>query len=163
MAKQKKKDKTNVMRLLDQEGLDYTPNTYDVSDGIVDGLSVAKKIGQDPDTVFKTLVCQGHSGQYAVFVIPVAHELDLKKGAKAAGEKSMAMIHQRDLLPLTGYVHGGCSPVGMKKAFATHIHESGKDLQRLYVSGGRVGTQVGLAPQDLAHLVHASFADLIKA
>ena len=112
--------------------------------------------------MFKTLVTQGKSGRYYVFVVPVEAELDLKKAARAAGEKSVAMIHQKELLPLTGYVHGGCSPVGMKKAFPTFLHESAAGLNRICVSGGRVGAQIELAPDDLVRVVSCAFADLVS-
>ncbi|MEG1431846.1 Cys-tRNA(Pro) deacylase [Eubacterium sp.] len=153
-------DKTNVMRLLDQAHVAYESNFYAVDDGALDGLSVAKKIGQDPAVVYKTLVCQGQSGNFCVFVIPVGAELALKKGAKAAGEKSIAMIPQKILLPTTGYIHGGCSPIGMKKNFPTFIDTTAQNLSTMYVSAGKIGTQVGLSPQDLAHLSGASFSDL---
>jgi Cys-tRNA(Pro)/Cys-tRNA(Cys) deacylase len=153
-------DKTNVMRLLDQAGIAYAHNTYAIDDGAIDGLSVARKIGQDPDTVFKTLVCQGHSGDFKVFVIPVGLELNLKKGAKAAGEKSIAMIPQKILLPTTGYIHGGCSPIGMKKPFATFIHQTAQGLDTIFVSAGKKGVQVGVNPCDLAGFTGAAFADL---
>lgn len=155
-------DKTNVMRLLDQAHVAYESNFYTVDDGALDGLSVAKKIGQDPATVYKTLVCQGHSGNFCVFVIPVGTELALKQGAKAAGEKSIAMIPQKILLSTTGYIHGGCSPIGMKKAFPTFIDATAQNLSMMYVSAGKVGTQVGLSPQDLAHLSGASFIALTQ-
>ncbi|MDD4508371.1 MAG: Cys-tRNA(Pro) deacylase [Eubacteriaceae bacterium] len=164
MSKKKKKDasKTNVMRILDQAHLAYTAHYYDVSDGALDGLSIALKIGENPAEVFKTLVCQGHSGDFRVFVIPVGEELDLKKAARASGEKAVAMIHQKDLLPNTGYIHGGCSPVGMKKPYATFIDTSAEDQGVIYVSGGKVGTQVGLDPQALARFTGARFAPLTR-
>ena len=115
--------KTNVMRMLDKEKVPYTPHTYDHGDGAIDGASVAAKMGQDPARVFKTLVTQGAGKSYFVFVVPVLAELDLKKAAKAVGEKSIAMLPQKKLLPLTGYVHGGCSPVGMSKHFPTYFAE----------------------------------------
>ena len=123
MAK-KDKNKTNVMRILDKAKLPYTPHEYEHGDGAVDGVTVAARLGQNVEEVFKTLVCHGHSGDYCVFVIPVAEELDLKKAARAAGEKSVEMIHVKDINAVTGYVRGGCSPIGMKKAFKTVFHES---------------------------------------
>ena len=163
MSKKKQHhDKTNVMRLLDQAHVSYEANYYSTDDGALDGLSVAKKIGQNPDMVFKTLVCQGHSGNFCVFVVPVAEELNLKQGAKAAGEKSIAMIPQKILLPTTGYIHGGCSPLGMKKAFPTFIDSSAESQEMMYVSAGKIGTQVGLSPKDLAALSHAEFAQIAK-
>ena len=149
-------EKTNVMRLLDQKKIAYTPHFYDP--GTTDGVSVAAMTGEDPACVFKTLVTEGASKRNYVFVIPVCCELELKLAAKAVGEKSIAMIRQAQLQPLTGYVHGGCSPVGMKKQFRTVIHESARDLPQMLVSAGRVGAQVELAPRDLAALVRAEFA-----
>lgn len=149
-------DKTNVMRVLEQKKIRYTPHFYDPD--AVDGMSVAAFAGRDPAVVFKTLVTHGASGRYYVFVIPVCRELDLKKAAKAAGEKSIAMIRQAELLPLTGYIHGGCSPVGMKKLFPTVLDDSARALPQILVSAGRVGAQVELAPEDLAALVRARFA-----
>ena len=134
MAKNKE-EKTNVMRTLDQRKVPYTPHTYDPN-GPVDGVSVAAGLGMDPANVFKTLVAKGASGAYYVFDIPVAESLDLKKAARAVGEKSVAMIHQKELLPLTGYVHGGCSPVGMKKLFPTVFHQTAAELPRIIVSAG---------------------------
>ena len=148
-------EKTNVMRILDQKKITYIPHEYDP--GTTDGKSVAALTGRDPATVFKTLVTVGASKRNYVFVIPVHLELDLKKAAKAVGEKSIAMIRQAELLPLTGYVHGGCSPVGMKKQFKTVIDQSAQELSRMLVSAGRVGAQVELAPVNLAELVRAEF------
>ena len=128
MAKNKE-EKTNVMRVLEQKKLAYTPHSYPHEEGVaVDGVTVAKSMGFDPAQVFKTLVARGASGQYYVFDVPVAESLDLKKAAKAVGEKSIEMLHQKELLPLTGYVHGGCSPVGMKKLFPTVFHSSVENL-----------------------------------
>ena len=148
-------EKTNVMRVLDQKKIPYIAHEYD--SGTTDGKSVAALTGQNPATVFKTLVTVGASKRNYVFVIPVHLELDLKKAAKAVGEKSIAMIKQAELLPLTGYIHGGCSPVGMKKQFRTVIHESAAELPQMLVSAGRIGAQVELAPADLAKLVRAEF------
>ncbi len=158
MAKQKE-EKTNVMRVLEQKGVAYTPHTYP-TDGSIDGASVAAYLGQDPEHVFKTLVARGASGGYYVFDIPVEDTLDLKKAAKAVGEKSIAMIHQKELLPLTGYIHGGCSPVGMKKQFPTVFHETAEILDTICVSAGKIGYQVEVAPADLIALVGAKTADL---
>ena len=158
MAKQKE-EKTNVMRVLEQKGVDYTPHTYP-TDGSIDGASVAGYLGQDPECVFKTLVARGASGGYYVFDIPVEDTLDLKKAAKAVGEKSIAMIHQKELLPLTGYIHGGCSPVGMKKQFPTVFHETAEILDTICVSAGKIGYQVEVNPADLMALVGAKTADL---
>ena len=158
MAKQKE-EKTNVMRVLEQKGVAYTPHTYP-TDGSIDGASVAGYLGQDPEHVFKTLVARGASGGYYVFDIPVEDTLDLKKAAKAVGEKSIAMIQQKELLPLTGYIHGGCSPVGMKKQFPTVFHETAEILDSICVSAGKIGYQVEVAPADLIALVGAKTADL---
>ena len=153
-------EKTNVMRILDQKKIPYTAYTYPRGDTPPDGVTVAKLTGLDPDTVFKTLVTVGASKKNYVFVIPVTGELDLKAAAKAVREKSIVMIKQSELLPLTGYIHGGCSPVGMKKAFPTVIDTSAEKLEAMTVSAGKVGFQVRLAPADLAKLVRAAFAPL---
>lgn len=158
MAK-KKDEKTNVMRLLDQHAIPYTAHTYP-ADGPIDGVSVAAFLGQDPEQVFKTLVTKGASGNYYVFDIPVAENLDLKKAARAVGEKSIAMIPQKELLPLTGYIHGGCSPVGMKKLFPTVFHETVELFDTICVSAGKVGAQVEVAPGDLMTLLGAKSADV---
>ena len=155
-----KEEKTNVMRTLEQKKIAYTPHEYP-ADGPVDGVSVAAYLNQDPEQVFKTLVTKGAGGGYYVFDIPVAENLDLKKAAKAVGEKSIAMLPSRDLLPLTGYVHGGCSPVGMKKLFPTVFHESCLSLDLMMVSAGRIGFQVAVKPGDLIGLVRARTADVV--
>ena len=160
MAKQKD-EKTNVMRILDQKEIPYTHHTYPHEEGeAVDGVTVAGIIGRDPECVFKTLVARGASGALYVFDIPVADSLDLKKAAKAVGEKSVAMLHQKELLPLTGYVHGGCSPIGMKKQYPTVFHETAEILDTITVSAGKIGCQVELSPTDLIGLVGAETADL---
>ncbi len=156
----KKEDKTNVMRLLDQAGVAYVPHSYPHEDGAVDGVTVARMTGQDPDRVFKTLVTKGASGNYYVFPIPVGAALDLKKAAKAAGEKSVAMLPQRELLPLTGYVHGGCSPVGMKKRFPTIFDETCLLFDTILVSAGKIGYQVEVDPEALMELVGGTAADV---
>ena len=155
-------EKTNVMRVLDQKKVPYTPHHYAHPDGAVDGVSVAALIDRDPASVCKTLVTQGASKKYHVFVIPVQKELDLKAAAKAVGEKSIEMIRQAQLLPLTGYVHGGCSPVGMKKQFPTVLDASVEHLDTIVVSAGKIGAQVELAPADLAGLVRGRFAPVSK-
>ena len=156
-----KTEKTNVMRLLEQKKVPYTAHTYPHDgEAAPDGVSVAAMLGQDPAAVFKTLVVKGASGGYYVFDIPVAATLDLKKAAKAVGEKSIAMLPQKELLPLTGYVHGGCSPVGMKKQFPTVFHETAVLYDTICVSAGKVGAQVELAPQALLDLLGASAADI---
>ncbi len=144
--------KTNALRILAAAGVPFTAREYDVSDGEIDGLSVAAKIGRAPDTVFKTLVAVGKTGGHHVFVIPVDCQLNLKKAAVAAREKNIEMIKMKDLEPLTGYVHGGCSPVGMKKPFPVYIEEAALLLDAMTVSAGRVGAQAELAPQDLARV-----------
>lgn len=160
MAKSKE-EKTNVMRVLEQKKIAYTAHTYPHEEGVaVDGVTVAQSMGFDPASVFKTLVARGAKGQFYVFDVPVAANLDLKKAAKAVGEKSIEMLHQKELLPLTGYVHGGCSPVGMKKLFPTVIDKTAEDLETMIVSAGKIGYQVELAPHDLAALVRAKFADI---
>lgn len=159
MAKQKE-EKTNVMRVLEQKKIPYVPHTYPFGESAPDGVTVARSLGQRPETVFKTLVTKGASGAYYVFDIPVEKTLDLKKAAKAVGEKSVAMLAAKDLLPLTGYVHGGCSPVGMKKQFPTVFHESCLTEETICVSAGKVGFQVELKPQELIALVRASTADV---
>ena len=158
MAKERD-NKTNVMRVLEARGISYTAHTYP-ADGPIDGVSVAKMLGQDPECVFKTLVTKGASGAYYVFDIPVAENLDLKKAAKAVGEKSIAMLPQKELLPLTGYVHGGCSPVGMKKQFPTVFHETVEIIDTIMVSAGKIGFQVECTPADLLGLLDAATADV---
>lgn len=161
MAK-KDKNKTNVMRILDKAKLPYTPHEYDHEDGAVDGVTVAARLGQKVEEVFKTLVCHGHSGDYCVFVIPVAEELDLKKAARAAGEKSVEMIPVRDINSVTGYVRGGCSPIGMKKSFKTVFDGSCKNIHHIIVSAGKIGYQIELEPEALVAFVRGSVADIIK-
>ena len=155
-----KEEKTNVMRTLEQKKIAYTPHEYP-ADGPVDGVSVAAYLNQDPEQVFKTLVTKGASGAYYVFDIPVAENLDLKKAAKAVGEKSVAMLPQKELLPLTGYVHGGCSPVGMKKQFPTVFHETALLHGTICVSAGKIGHQVECDPNALIALLRAKTADVI--
>ena len=155
-----KEEKTNVMRTLDQKKIPYIAHSYD-PDGPIDGVSVAQILGQPPEQVFKTLVTKGAGGGYYVFDIPVAENLDLKKAAKAVGEKSIAMLPQKELLPLTGYVHGGCSPVGMKKQFPTVFHETVELFDTICVSAGKVGFQVEVEPQALMQLLRADAADVI--
>lgn len=154
--------KTNVMRMLDKEKVPYTPHTYDHGDGAIDGASVAAKMGQDPARVFKTLVTQGAGKSYFVFVVPVLAELDLKKAAKAAGVKSVAMIHVADINKVTGYIRGGCSPVGMKKQFVTVYDESCLAQPTIMVSGGRIGTQVECAPADLIKVTRGKTAAITQ-
>ena len=158
MAKEKD-NKTNVMRVLEARGIAYTAHTYP-ADGALDGVSVANMLGQDVECVFKTLVTKGASGAYYVFDIPVTENLDLKKAAKAVGEKSIAMLPQKELLPLTGYVHGGCSPVGMKKQFPTVFHETVEIIDTIMVSAGKIGFQVQCDPAELLALLDAATADV---
>ncbi len=157
----KNNEKTNVMRVLDSKKIPYTAHTYD-PDPTKTGVEIAAILGEDADCVFKTLVTQGKTGRYYVFVIPVKEELDLKKAAKASGEKAISMIKQKDLLPLTGYVHGGCSPIGMKKQFPTFIHQTAAGLDHIFVSAGKVGFQAELAPQDLIRVSGCRVADLVE-
>lgn len=152
--------KTNVMRLLDQKKIKYTAREYPHSDAPVDGVTAAALMGQDPARVFKTLVARGASKKIYVFDIPAAAELDLKKAAKAVGEKSIAMVHVSEITALTGYVRGGCSPVGMKKQYPTVFHETAAGLDTVIVSAGRIGFQVELAPADLIGLVRGAYADI---
>lgn len=153
--------KTNVMRLLDQKKIKYTAREYPHSDAPVDGVTAAALMGQDPARVFKTLVARGASKKIYVFDIPAAAELDLKKAAKAVGEKSIAMVHVSEITALTGYVRGGCSPVGMKKQYPAVFHETAAGLDTVIVSAGRIGFQVELAPADLIGLVRGAYADII--
>ena len=155
-----KEQKTNVMRILDQKKVPYTPHEYPHGDGPVDGATVAALLGQDPARVFKTLVTVGASRRNYVFDIPVWKELDLKKAAKAVGEKSIAMIPVGEITALTGYVRGGCSPIGMKKQFQTVFDESALDHDTVCVSAGRLGAQVELAPEALIRLVRATVSDI---
>ena len=162
MAKNKE-EKTNVMRVLEQKKIAYSAHTYPHEEGVaVDGITVAQSMGFDPAIVFKTLVARGAKGQFYVFDVPVAENLDLKKAAKAVGEKSIEMIHQKELLPLTGYVHGGCSPVGMKKLFPTVIDASAENLETMIVSAGKIGYQVQLSPGDLQKMLPLKCCDVIK-
>ena len=157
----KAEDKTNAVRLLEQKRLTFTLHTY-APDKALSGQEVAAVLGQDPDTVFKTLVTVGRSGGHYVFMVPVCHELDLKKAAAAVGEKSIAMIKDKELLPLTGYIHGGCSPIGMKKFFTTTIHETAPLYDTIFFSGGRIGFQIELPFADLAKVIRVQCADIIK-
>ena len=156
----KKEEKTNVMRVLDGKKIAYESHTYE-PDATMTGEEIAGILGEDPAKVFKTLVTQGKSGAYYVFVVPVREELDLKKAAKVSGEKAVSMIKQKDLLPLTGYVHGGCSPIGMKKQFPTFFHETASAFERVFVSAGKVGFQIELAPDDLISISGGKLADIV--
>lgn len=149
--------KTNAMRILETLKVPYTMHTYDPG-GEIDGISVAEKLGQNKEQVFKTLVTKGRSGEHYVFVIPVAEELDLKAAAHSVSEKSVEMIHVKDIQKVTGYIRGGCSPLGMKKQFRTVIDESAKAQPTMIVSGGKIGFQMELTPEDLANSIGAAFA-----
>lgn len=153
-------EKTNVMRIFDQKKLDYKPHFYGDT-GAVSGVDVANALGEEPHSVFKTLVTVGKSKKNYVFMIPVCEELDLKKAAKAVGEKSIEMIKSKELLPLTGYIHGGCSPVGMKKLFTTTIHSTAENFERIFFSGGKIGCQVETTLENLKKIVPVRIADII--
>jgi len=155
----KNNDKTNVMRILEQKKIPYTSHSYIDTDAI-SGTEVATVLGENPLRVFKTLVTQGASKTYFVFLVPVEKELDLKKAAKAVGEKSIGMIKSKDLLPLTGYIHGGCSPIGMKKQFRTVLHETAQLFDTILFSAGKIGYQVELSPEALQKAVPYTYADL---
>lgn len=154
-----KEVKTNAMRILDRNKLDYTEHAYKC-DGFVDGVTISEKLGQPLEKVFKTLVTVGKSKRYFVFVIPVAEELNLKKAAASVGEKSVEMIHVKDITAITGYVRGGCSPIGMKKQFKTVIDITAKPQNTIIFSGGRLGAQIEMNPLDLASLTGAEFDDI---
>jgi Cys-tRNA(Pro)/Cys-tRNA(Cys) deacylase len=154
--------KTNAMRILDAKKVSYEMLTYDNKDGKIDGVSVAKKIGRNPKEVYKTLVAQGTSNNIYVFVIPVAAELDLKKAAKAAAEKKIEMVPVKDIQKWTGYIRGGCSPIGMKKEYQTFIDESCLQIDSIIVSAGKIGVQIVLAPAKLKELTNAEITHLIK-
>lgn len=158
MAKQEQK--TNVMRILSQAKIDYKHYCYEET-GAVSGLEVANVLNQNPEQVFKTLVTVGKTGNHYVFVVPVNCELDLKKAAKVVNDKSVDMIKSKELLPLTGYIHGGCSPIGMKKFFKTVVHESAKNFETIIFSAGKIGYQVEVSPTDLAKVIEYTFADII--
>lgn len=155
------KVKTNAMRILDSKKVKYSMLSYDVSDDHVDGISVAKKIGRDVSEVYKTLVAHGTSKNIYVFVIPVHENLDLKKAAKVSGEKKVEMIHVSDINKLTGYIRGGCSPVGMKKLYKTFINETAKKLDNIIVSAGKIGYQIEINPMDLQKVINCKFEDII--
>lgn len=156
-----KDNKTNAMRKLDSMKIPYKEHYYTDS-GAVAGVEVAEALGENPAQVFKTLVTVAKSGNHYVFLVPVAEELDLKKAASAVGEKSVAMLKSKELLPLTGYIHGGCSPIGMKKFFRTTIHSSAKECNTIFCSGGKIGFQIELTPDDLAKVIKFEFADIIR-
>ena len=156
-----KEVKTNAMRILDRNKVSYEILQYEC-DEFIDGLHTAEKTGAPVEQSFKTLVMQGKAGRYYVYVIPIAEEVDLKEAAKAVGEKSVEMIHVKDITKITGYVRGGCSPLGMKKQFQTVIHESAKNYPKIYISGGRIGTSIKVNPEDLMRVVKGTYADIIR-
>jgi len=156
----KRESKTNAMRILDAAHVDHVIHSVDAT-GEDTGVDIAHRAGEDPDHVFKTLVTQGKSGEHFVFMIPVACELDLRKAARAAGEKSVAMVRSRELFELTGYVHGGCSPLGMKKPFRTFIDETCILFDTILFSGGRIGTQIEMSFDDLANIIEIEAVDLV--
>ena len=158
--KKQKAEKTNVMRIIEQHKLPYKSHDYSQS-GAISGMEVVEALGQEPGRMFKTLVTQGASKNYYVFMVPVDGELHLKKAAKAVGEKSIAMIKSKELLPLTGYIHGGCSPIGMKKQFRTTIHQTARDYPTVFFSGGKIGHQIEMAPDDLQKIVPIEYADIV--
>lgn len=157
----KKDDKTNVMRVLDKAKINYSFRKYEQNASLTGG-EIARLLGEEPEKVFKTLVTVSKSKEHYVFMLPVEKELDLKKAARAAGEKNIEMIAQKELLSLTGYVHGGCSPIGMKKQFKTFIDESARQFDTIMFSAGKVGYQVEIATADAERLIPLSFADLAK-
>jgi len=154
--------KTNVMRILDNSNINYNIYTYEVKDSAVDGISVANKLGVAVENVFNTLVTKGHSGDFYVFVVPVAKELNLKAAAKRVGEKSVEMIKVSDMLKITGYIRGGCSPIGMKKNYNTVIDDSSLNLDKIIVSGGKIGFQVEIGPRDLIQLINAETGPIVN-
>ena len=151
--------KTNVMRILEQAKVPFRHHCY-VDTGAISGLEVAAALGQDPACVFKTLVTVEKSGEHFVFVVPVDSELDLKKAAKAVSGKSIEMIKSKELFPLTGYIHGGCSPIGMKKLFKTVLHSTAAELDAIFFSAGKIGYQIEIAPSDLAKVLRFTYADI---
>lgn len=152
--------KTNAMRFLDKNKISYEITLYDCPE-FIDGATVARKLGQPEEETFKTLVAQGKSGSYYCFLIPVLLELDMKKAAKSVGEKSVELIAVKDITKITGYVRGGCTPIGMKKQFVTVIHNTAEELELFYISGGRLGTQIRLSPSELIKAIKGSFADIV--
>ena len=162
MAKKDKEIKTNAMRILDKNKIPYEVVTYTCEE-FIDGIHIADQLGQPYEISFNTLVTVGKSGNYYVFVLPVDKEVDLKKAAKCAGEKSVEMLHVKDINTVTGYIRGGCTPVGMKKLFPTYIHESAEHFDKIIISGGQLGAQIHLDPKELAKVVNAEFADIIFA
>lgn len=155
-----KEAKTNAMRFLEKNKISYEMQTYECEE-FIDGITCANALGQPLEETFKTLVAHGKSGSYYCFLIPVAEELDLKKAAKSVGEKSVELIHVKDITKITGYVRGGCTPIGMKKQFMTVIHNTAETLPLFYISGGRIGTQMHLSPTELVRVINGRFEDII--
>lgn len=154
-------NKTNAMRILDKNKVSYKVNTYEC-DEFIDGVHIADLLEQPYEITFKTLVTVGKTGKYYIFAIPIALELDMKKAAKAVGEKSVEMLHVKDINAVTGYIRGGCTPVGMKKQYTTVYHESMKNFDEVIISGGRLGTQIVISPDDLIKVTRASICDIVK-
>ena len=152
--------KTNAMRFLDKNKINYEIQVYEC-DEFIDGITVAEKLNQPQEETFKTLVAQGKTGSYYCFLLPVALELDLKKAAKSVGEKSVELLHVKDINKVTGYVRGGCTPIGMKKQFMTVIHNTAESMELFYISGGRIGTQIHLSPKELAESIRGKFEDIV--
>lgn len=152
--------KTNAMRFLDKCRISYSVRTYEC-DEFIDGITVAEKLGQPPEKTFKTLVAKGKTGSHYCFLLPVALELDMKKAARSVGEKSVELLHVKDITSVTGYVRGGCTPIGMKKQFMTVVHNSAVELDSFYISGGRIGTQIELSPIKLVEAIHGKFEDVV--
>ena len=160
MPDMSKEAKTNAMRFLDKNKIAYTVQTYQC-DEFIDGIHTAEKLGQPLEETFKTLVAHGKSGEYYCFLLPVAQELDLKKAARSVDEKSVELLHVKDITKVTGYVRGGCTPIGMKKQFMTVIHSSAEPMELFYMSGGRIGTQIRLSPSELVKAIRGKFSDII--
>lgn len=160
MAKKAKEIKTNAMRILEKNKIAFEVNTYDCEE-FVDGIHIADMLGQPYEISFKTLVMQGKSKEYHVFVLPIAEEVDMKKAAKVVNEKSLEMVPVKDINMVTGYIRGGCTPIGMKKQYNTVVHESAKEYDQIIVSGGRLGSQIFLAPEDIVKVTNGCFADII--
>ncbi|MDO5155780.1 MAG: Cys-tRNA(Pro) deacylase [Eubacteriales bacterium] len=161
MAKKEKENKTNAMRILDKNKINYRVNTYEC-DEFIDGIHVADLNGDPYDQSFKTLVTVGKTGNYYVCVIPIDQEIDFKKAAKHFGEKSLEMIHVKDINAITGYIRGGCTPLGMKKLYPTVVHESAQNFDEIIISGGKLGMQIILNPKDLVKVVNGKFANVIR-
>lgn len=159
MAKKEKEIKTNAMRILERNKIDFEVKTYEC-DEFIDGIHIADMLHQPYEMSFKTLVMQGKSKEYHVFVLPIAMEVDLKKAARVVGEKSLEMVHVKDINKVTGYIRGGCTAIGMKKQYNTVIHQSAKGLDKMIISGGRLGSQIILKPEDLAKVTGGCFADI---